>query len=260
MTKEEALRSIPKLEQLYVIFSRLTHLPYIECNSETFDDEVFVYTDETAAIAKAKALTEDKRAAIAIKVEKHSLLKIFSEFYAYGVNALVYQTGEDIYHMQLDEIVRRPDFTNVPEERRPLENPQLQMSMIYYMQELRRGQKDADRNQFREMEEEMVVNMMRARYLIPFKELESEDGKKGLQLIFLKGADGAPMVPVFSDGAEYNRFRGKQDFKVAVTDFEKMAKMNLPKEVTGFIINPSGVGVPLPKDYMQRLLQNYSWR
>lgn len=259
MTKEEVLKSVPKLEQLYVIFSRLTHLPYIECDKETFDDEVFAFTEEDKAIARARELAAENRPSIAIKVDKKNMLRIFSEFYAYGVNAIVLAAGDDVFHVQLDEIIRRPDLSGIPEAKRPLENPQLQLSMIYYMQEVRRKVENPDRARYKELEEEMLVNVMRSKYLIPFREVEGEDGKKGLQLIFLKINEN-PMIPVFSDGAEYNRFRGEQNFKVAVTDFERMAKMKMPEQAKGFIVNPSGVGVPLPQDYMKRLLQNYSWK
>lgn len=259
MTKEEALKSVPRLEQLYVIFSRLTHLPYVECDAETFDDKVFAFTEEDKAIAKARELAAENRPSIAIKVDKKNMLRIFSEFYAYGVNALVFATGEDIFHVQLDEIVRRPDFSDIPEGKRPLENPQLQLSMIYYMQEVRRKIENPDKERYKELEEEMIVNMMRSKYLIPFREVENEEGKKGLQLVFLKINENS-MIPVFSDGNEYNRFKGQQNFRVAVTDFERLAKMKMPEQAKGFVINPSGVGVPVPQDYMKRLLQNYSWK
>ncbi|MGN0298618.1 MAG: SseB family protein [Lachnospiraceae bacterium] len=261
MTKEELLRSIPNLEQVFVIFSRLTHVPYVECDKETYDDEVFVYLSEINAVEKAKALTADKRPAIAIKVEKKNMLKIFSDLYAYGVNAVVFDSGEDVYTVQLNEFVRRPDFSAIPEAQRPLENPQFQLSMIYFMQEARRQQVEQPvAERCRDLEEEMVANMTRAQYLMPIKEVEM-DGKKSAQLVVIKMQDGSPMAPVFTDAMEYTRFKGSnQELKVLKLDIEKLSKMVLPEEVKGFFINPTGVGVPMPKDYVTRLSQRYSWK
>lgn len=259
MTKKDVINSIPKLEQIFVIYSRLTRLPYVECNAETFDDEVYIYTDETAAHEKVNALTDDKQISFSMKIEKKEMLRIFSELYGYGVNAVVFQTGKEVFHIQLNEIVRRPDFSRLPEDKRPLENPQLQLSMIYLMQELRRGLKDHDREHVKELEDEMLHNIMKARFLAAGRETE-QNGEKQLQMLLLKGTNGTPMIPIFSDGTEYNHALGKQECKAVITDFEKMANMNLPKEIAGFIINPAGVGVPLPKELIQRLQQTYTWK
>ena len=60
MTKLEFLKTLPKREKIYIIFSRLTHLPYVECNGETFDDEVFLFTEEADALERAKELSAEK--------------------------------------------------------------------------------------------------------------------------------------------------------------------------------------------------------
>lgn len=261
MTKSDIIKSIPQLEQLYVIYSRFTHLPYIERNIELLDNQIYIFTDESQATARVQSLTaKEQRPSLAIKIGKQNMLKMFAELYAYGVDALIFQTGEDYYRILLNEIVRRPDFSKLPENKRPLLNPAFQLSMIYYIQEFRRGVKETDKQQMEELAKKMTVHMMRAPYLIPFKEGQSDDGKKNLQIVYLKGTNGAPLVPVFSDTIEYNRFKGNQDIKASLTDLSKISKMTLPKEIVGFIINPAGVGIPLTNDYLhkdstQQLLQ-----
>lgn len=258
MTKDVFKKSIPELEKVFIIYSRLTHLPYVECNQETFDDESFLYTEEERAVEMVKALTEEKKAAVAIKVEKKDLLQTLSGFFTYGINMLVFKTGEEEYRFQLTELIKRPDFSKIPKEKRPMgmvepvENPQLQLSMIYFFQELRRGITKPDRERYRELEEEMVVNLQRARYLMPVQESE-KDGNKVMQLMMIKLKDGTAMLPIFSDGLELFRFRGKQETKLLLTDLEKMDKMTLPDEAKGFLLNPAGVGFPLTKEYVAGL-------
>ena len=258
MTKESFKKSIPGLEKVFIIYSRLTHLPYVVCDEETFDDECFLYTEEEKAVEMAKALTEEKKAAVALKVEQKDLLQTLSGFFTYGINMLVFRTGEEEHRFQLTELIKRPDFSKIPKEKRPMgmeqpiENPPLQLSMMYFLQELRRGTENPDREKYRELEEEMAVNLQRSRYLMPVQEAE-KDGNKILQLMMIKPKDGTVMLPIFSDGLEFLHFNGKKETKLILTDVEKMDKMSLPEGAGGFILNPAGVGLVLTKEYVARL-------
>ena len=253
MSKADIIKSIPNLEQLYVIYSRLTHLPYMERNIELLDNQIYVFTDEARAIARAQSFTsQSQQPSMAVKIDKKNMLKMFAELYAYGVDALVFQTGEDYYRIRLDEIVKRPDFSSLPKDKRPLLNPKLQLNMIYYMQEFRKGPKNVDKQKLEETGRKMMGTLLCAPYLIPFNEVQNEDGQKTLQLVFIKGANNASLIPIFSDAIEYSHFKGNQNFKLSLTDFTKLSKMTFPKEMTGFIINPSSVGVLMLNDYLQK--------
>lgn len=266
MTKDAFKKSIPGLAKVYIIYSRLTHLPYVECNEETFDDESFLYTREEDAVEMAKALTEEKKAAVAVRVENKDLLQTLTGFFTYGINMLVFKTGEEEYRLELKELIKRPDFSKMPEDERPagieqligyhkgypMENPQLQLSMMYFLQELRRGIEKPDKEAYAKMEEEMAVNLQRAQYLMPVQEAE-KDGSKVLQMMVIKLKDGTGMLPIFTDIQEYIRLNGKQETKLVLTDLEKMDKMALPAEARGFLLNPAGVGLPLTKEYVARL-------
>lgn len=254
MTKNDFMNSLPKRENIYVIFSRLTNLPYVECNGETFDDEVFLYADEAAAIEQAKILSASKQPAAILKVEKKNILKLFADFYVYGITRLVIREGKDELRLPLSQLLRRPRLDKLPPKQRPLENPGLQMSMIYYLQEARKAGADLNSDFISELEEEMAVNLIRAKYLLPIKEVEM-DGKKMTQILMMKNKDGEVMVPVFTDGVEYNRFQKDQGMKAAVTDFEKLAEVPMPGEVKGFLLNPAGAALVLTRDYLKKELQ-----
>lgn len=256
MTREEFIRQIPAKEMVYVIYSGFTKAPYVSCNEETFDDEVLIYTDEETAVQEAKRMTEQKQDAFVAKVEKQNLLKTFTIFHLYGINAMVFIHDGDRFTYQLEEIVSMPDRAAVPENQRPLENPRLQLCMLYFMQEVRRKLEKPDMAALKELEEEMFVNVARSKYLIPFQETE-QDGKKQMQMIFIQLANGTPMVPVFTDSFEFARFQGKQNqLKVTAAGFENLVALPMPEKVGGFLINPAGVGVPLTKEWLQRMKKN----
>ena len=63
---------------------------------------------------------------------------MYGLLYAVGVNSLVWNNGSEEIEVDLDKIVRQPDLSKVEPEKRPLINATLQLSGIYFMQELRR--------------------------------------------------------------------------------------------------------------------------
>ena len=57
---KQALVNLRNLEEIYVIMSGVTKMPFVLCDEETFDDEVLVYYQEESAKEKAKTLAEDR--------------------------------------------------------------------------------------------------------------------------------------------------------------------------------------------------------
>ena len=73
-----------------------------------------------------------------MKYEKKDFPRMYGLLYAVGVNSLVWNNGSEEIEVDLDKIVRQPDLSKVEPEKRPLINATLQLSGIYFMQELRR--------------------------------------------------------------------------------------------------------------------------
>lgn len=259
LTQQEKIdltRELPQMEMLYILFSDLTHVPFISYNTETCEDEVFLFTSEDDAKAKCEEL---EKAGIQkcrlIKVENKSILKMFSDFYHYGITVVIFYTEKGIGRYFLKDIVKRKDMSALPDDKKPLENPSLQISLIYYMQELRKDLLHPQRPELKDMDEEAGANIGRARYLIPLKE-EEVDGEKRMQHIMLKIKNEDFLMPIFSDAMEYQKFcRGQEDLKPVLADVEKLLSLNLPDNTKGFVINPAGVAVPVRLEYLKQLYQ-----
>ena len=43
------IKKLQGLETLYVSFSQATRMPYVECDPETFDDQVYLFAEEEGA-------------------------------------------------------------------------------------------------------------------------------------------------------------------------------------------------------------------
>ena len=50
---KQTLVNLRNLEEIYVIMSGVTKMPFVLCDEETFDDEVLVYYQEESAKEKA---------------------------------------------------------------------------------------------------------------------------------------------------------------------------------------------------------------
>ena len=91
---------------------------------------------------------------------------MYGLLFSIGVNSVVWNRGDEQIEIDLDKIVREPDISKLPEEKRPLINPTLQLSGIYFMQELRRPVEKEERHNMREKEEELLANLKRSEFLV----------------------------------------------------------------------------------------------
>lgn len=253
MTREEFLKTIPTLKKVYMLFSNYTKAPYVSCHPETFDDEVAIYLNKEEAQNVAQQMTAAKENAFVAEIAQDSMLQMFTNLHLYGINAVEYMTEDDRIMFQLDEIINVPDPASMPEDKRPVQNTSLHLCMLYYMQEVRKKPEKPDIAKLRAMEEEMLVNVTRGNYMVPFTEVEN-DGEKSNQMALVKIADNSMMIPIFTDPVEFGRFRGDNELKYVALTFDKLATIPFPEEIKGLLINPSGVSVPITKEWIQKLV------
>ena len=62
------IKKFQKFENIFVLFSQTTKLPFVECDEETFDDQVYVFTDETRVQDFARKYTNEKLLLAAAKI------------------------------------------------------------------------------------------------------------------------------------------------------------------------------------------------
>lgn len=140
--KEQLLSSLRNAEEMYVFMSLCTKMPYVLCDEETFDDEVLLYYTEEDAQREGKKLIEQRIPIQIAKIEKKQLLGFFSSLYPMGVNGLLINNNmESEARLQLGELVIRPNTEDLPDGKVWVENPQLHLTALYFMQEMRRQEK-----------------------------------------------------------------------------------------------------------------------
>lgn len=261
MTGQEFLKSISTLDKISVIFAQTTRMPMVFCHEETADDYVYIFLEEEDAKVQVQRFQEQKRPAFIVNCKQKEILPFLGELRLLGVNALCVagagEAGSAGTLIQLTEILRYPDYSSFPAEKRPVENPSLQLSMLYFMQELRRPAEAVDKKNLAELEEETGINIVRGKYLLPVREpAEGEDANKRAVLL-IKNEKEEIFIPLFTDGIQLRRFVKAQKGPVMVCGFSTIADMLQRGNASGIMINPSTSGVALSKQGVAALTKRF---
>ncbi len=259
------LKKFQKLDELFVLFCQSTKVPYVECDPETFDDQIYAFTSEEKAKETMKTYLEEKQQVLgSAKLPKAQILPFLSSLYAFGVNAVVLQEKEPV-RIPLDRLAKQPDIEAMKNDKLPRINPDLQLTCLYFLQEARRKAKERSKEELaklHDMEEEMAVNLFRARFILPV-DLSATGGKldpknPNFKMPLLKLPNGDSYVPCFSDLPEFQKFSMKnRNLKFSLIALPYDALLTINKEAKGVILNPVGLNLILSRELMEKLKKNY---
>lgn len=252
MTKQDFIKTIPGLKKLSVIFAQGTRMPMVFCMDVTMDDYVCVYLDEQDALERARTLSGDKQPAFVVNCKEKEVFPFLAELRLIGVNAIRFVTakadGAEEFFVQLTDFLVFPDMNMIPAEKRPIENPTLQLSMLYFMQEVRKPVDRAEKKNLAELEEETSANLVKSRFLIPVQDVKEEGEEQSKRAVMLlKNNNGDVFVPLFTDGAELRKFSKENKTPVSVCEFKMIAELMKNGKATGIVVNPASSNVILNK-------------
>ncbi len=255
-------KKVQEREEMVVAFSLFTGKPFVICDPETFDDEVWIFENETLLQEFAKPYTEKKIALRGIKFLNKDFLRFFSSLFTLGVNKLVFVDEAGTTKMELSELVREPDYSSLPENRRPLLNPSLQLTGMYFMQEVGRPVPNEEKEGLKDLEEELAANMFKAKYLIC---VELEDGPEDIATKFRERKYKIPILkdkqdnvyqPAFTDPLEFERFAKGKKLNAITIPFANLEKI-LAKDAKGYMLNPNGYHILMPRELLEGLSKRF---
>lgn len=235
--KAAAMRTLSTAKELYVLMSFCTKLPFVMCDPETFDDEIFMYEKEEDVKREGQRFIDQKIPLQIAKVENKQLLGFYATLFTMGVNCVVlngYMPGE--YKLQLADMVKKPG-SNLPEGQVWVENAGLHLTAIYFMQEIRRQKLSELTDELKEMQEEILADFGKGRYIAALHE------NNGIPL--LKQKNGDTFQPIFTDVFEFRKFNKDNQFKAAVIEAAKIPSV-LASDAKGVVVNPLGINLQLP--------------
>ncbi|MDO4275302.1 MAG: SseB family protein [Eubacteriales bacterium] len=251
MSKETAIKELQNRDQVFVAYSQATKLPYVTCDEETYNDQVWIFSTEEGIKEYGKKLLDDKILLMGMRYDKKDYPRLYGTFYAVGVNSVVWVDGEEKIEVDLPDIAKQADMSKVEEAKRPLLNPTLQLSGIYFMQELRRPVEKEERKNLRELEEELIVNLRKSEYLMAMEVSEEEPNK--VNIPYLKDKKDQILQPVFTDVMEYEKFAKGKKMRVAKLPFAKLPELMMEKAI-GYVVNPMGFNLVLSKDQITKII------
>ena len=251
ISKQQAVKELQTREAFYVAYSQYTKLPYVVCDEETYNDQVWVFATEEEVKEFGKKCLDDKVLLMGMRYENKHFPNFYGILYAIGVNSVVWNDGDIQKEVELSDIAKQQDMRKLPKEKRPLFNDTLQLSGIYFMQELRRPVKPEEHGNLRALEEEFLANLRKADFLVAMS-VDEKDPKK-VNIPYLKSKDDKIMQPVFSDIMEFQKFAKNQKLRMARVPFTKLPEILMP-QAEAWVINPNGINVVLNKDQMTKIL------
>ncbi|MCI8826456.1 MAG: SseB family protein [Lachnospiraceae bacterium] len=255
MTEQEFIKKLPTIDNYYVIFCDFTKMPYAECDEQTFDDKAFIFLKEAMAKKFVEEYKEDGMILSVKTTTRAEILGFLTSLPLLGINMASFR-GNETHNIQLDNIVKRQYKEDAP---KPVENPSLQLSMIYFMQAVRIAETEEENAIARQFEEEMMVNIARGHFLVPSREIEETDdeGNKKVAFLQVKNNNGDVFIPLFTDINEYFKFNSQDGtMKFLVLDFNKIYNTKVP-QLTGFIINPGTISVLLNEQHLNAIHQAF---
>lgn len=251
INKEQAVKELQNRETVYVAYSQATKLPYVTCDEESFNDQAWVFATEEGIKEFGKKLLDDKILLMGMRYEKKDYPRFYGTLYAIGVNTVLWVDGEEKVEVELADIAKQADFSKLEPNKRPLLNPTLQLSGIYFMQELRRPVEKEERKNMREMEEELLANLRKSEFLMAMD--VSETDPKKVNIPFLKDKKDQILQPVFSDIMELEKFTKGKKMRIAKLPFAKLPDVML-EQAFAYVVNPMGFNLVLNKEQIKKIV------
>lgn len=82
--KEKTLIQLQKQDVVYVIYSKCTRMPFVFCDPESYDDEIFVFYNKEDADRESERLSSSGNPAQVIKIERKSFLAFYARLVPAG--------------------------------------------------------------------------------------------------------------------------------------------------------------------------------
>ncbi|MDC7291146.1 SseB family protein [Blautia schinkii] len=250
LNKETVIKELQNRENVFVAYSQATKLPYVTCDEETYNDQAWIFATEEGIKEFGKKLLDDKILLMGMRYDKKDFPRLYGTLYAVGINSVVWVDGEEKLEIELPEIARQADMSKLEPEKRPLLNPTLQLSGMYFMQELRRPVEKEERKNLRELEEELLANLRKSEYLMAMEVNENEPEK--VNIPYLKDKKDQILQPIFTDVMEYEKFAKGKKMRIAKLTFAKLQDV-LMEQAFGYVVNPMGFNLVLTKEQIKQI-------
>ena len=260
--KMQTIQKMMQSEKLFTPYSTAANMPFVSCSRDTFSDRAFAFESEELMKTFLKPFLDRKNLIKGIVYSKKDRISYFANLLSMNVDEVVYVESGNMHVFALTDIIRKQDTSKLPQAQRPLENPALKLSAVYFMQEVSRNVPPEEKTQLKDLEEEMAVNLFKGTYIMPAvlagdqkpEDIMPQDGKKNVQfnIPLIKDSKGSTFQPIFTDSLEFARYRRDAKIGMMKIPFAGLEKM-LSKDAKGFMLNPNGFHLVITREMISGL-------
>ena len=257
------VKKVQSRSDMIVAYCAWTNMPLVVCDPETYNDQVWIFETEEQLQNFAKPYTERRILLRGMKYENKDFLHFFSSLFTMDVNELVFVDENGDTKIELEQLVRKPDYSKLDPRQVPVTNPALQLTAMYFMQEAKRPVKNEEKTDLRELEEELSSNLLKSRYLIA---VEMEEGEGSVaeklknhqyRIPILKNKEEDVYQPIFTDPIEFQKFaQNKNTYRALAVPFAQLETL-LVKDAKGYMLNPRGYQLLMPKELLAGLPKRF---
>ncbi|WP_101697538.1 SseB family protein [Clostridium minihomine] len=219
----------------------------------------YLFSDKTYYELFEKACKEKN---VAVECEETTVpqrLRLFSDLYRSGFEGIEIDKGQVAIRMSLFTVIEKPDFSNLPENKRPIMNPSFMRAANAFLQATEWDQvTDGLKN-------DLLEEIFSASYLLPMESKGKDVGqvkrrstgktvmKKNseLSLPLIRNTEAQHYFPIFSDLHEYVKYDTKRQYKILEVTLEDIKEFIA--EADGAVINPFGANIVLNKNMLDEM-------
>ncbi len=257
------IKKVMQKEQLIACICPKTRMPFVYCDPVSYADQVWIFADEEGLKEFVERFAAKKLPLQGVAIKKTQFNGFLGSLLHIGITEVVYTENHASVAIPIEQFVRHKDMSDIPEALRPLENPQLQLTGLYLMQEVHRSVPAEEKEDLADLNEEFMVNLARSRYMMPVQ-LQNGPGsaveklqKRQFAFMNLTLKNGDMFRPIFSDSMEFQRFRqNKKEIQALTLPFASL-KSSFQDNMKGYLLNPNGCQIVLNRQLIDQVLKNF---
>lgn len=251
---------IIKSDELYIVYESNTDYPYIDVNDKVWMFSKKEYADNAKDYYLQQSITLEIK-----RISKEEMFENFASLHRLGIKKILIDNGEHSIVINRDNILPPIDWNDTPAINIPVENPNLQRSMIKFFQKIytKKNSEEWEQHLYN-LEEEMLRNVITARYLIPMQIKENgasianvkEDStlKKGATIevaSLVCNEDDSQVLPVFTDWIEFEKVYDRNMWTGSIATYEDL--LELSEKSGGIVINFKGIPLNINENNKKKI-------
>lgn len=255
-TYREIINNIKSADTLWVAATPATKSYYLGFSSSK--PAAYIFSDKEYFEKYSEDMKQNNVRIDAIENKSENRLNLFSDFYRCGYDYIIVDNGQASVTVSIFDIINKPDYSSVPEVKRPVINPVLIRTVNNLFQRL------STKQDVQGAEHQMYIELHKAKYLIPVEReeinMESVNDEEGTGVIKENSKIKIPVIenqqvgrffPAFTDWTELRNFNSDNKFASIIATFDDIK--TLAQQTNGIVLNPKGFNLVLKKEIFEQI-------